>query len=115
MPDSVSRQKVWDLLSANSTSMGVLNPELWRSIVQKLPNSALCNLAASNKACWRLSCVKRTLKLELTANEQLHGRLVSLLYFLTSRRKHLQVCCVHQEWFLGVTRWCVASFAESSL
>ena len=62
--------------------------------MEKLPNSALCSLSASNQACWRLSCYKRTLKVELDANQQLNVRLVSLLYFLTSRREHLEVCCV---------------------
>ena len=75
----------------NNTSMDAIPAELWPCVVGKLPNSALCSLSASNKACWQLSCHKRTLTLELTANEQLHSRLVSLLYFLTSRREHLQV------------------------
>lgn len=78
----------------NSRGMDALPAELWPCIIEKLPNSALCSLSASNKACWRLSCYKRTLKVELQANQRLHSRLVSLLYFLTSRREHLGVCCM---------------------
>ena len=72
-------------------SMDVITAELWPFIIEKLPNCALCSLSASNKACWQLSCYKRTLKVELEANQQLHSRLVSLLYFLTSRRRDLKV------------------------
>ena len=80
--------------SGISRGMDAIPPELWPCVLGKLPNSALCSLSASNKACWRLSCYKRTLKVELDANQQLSSRLVSLLHFLTSRRKHLEVCCL---------------------
>lgn len=59
-----------------------------------LSNSAICNLSASNRACRQVSCYNRTLKLELDGNKELHSRLVLLLYFLTSRREYLQVCCM---------------------
>ena len=72
--------------------MDAVPAELWHGILGQLPNYAVCSLAASNKACWQLSCHKRMLTLEVPANEQLHSRLVSLLNFLTSRREHLQVC-----------------------
>lgn len=76
---------------AKNTSMDAIPAELWPCILESLPNSALCSLSASNKACWQLSCHKRTMILKLTTNKQLHSRLVSLLYFLTSRREHLKV------------------------
>ena len=102
----LSRQRLFDLCFAYNMSIDDLDSQLWPSIIEKLPNSALCSLAAANKACWQLSCHKRTLTLELTADDQLHSRLVSLLYFLTSRRGDLQVCCPHQQWCLGLTRQC---------
>ena len=74
--------------------MDAIPADVWAQILEPLSNSALCSLSACSKACWQVSSYKRTLKLELDVNEQLHSRLASLLYFLTSRRKHLQVCCV---------------------
>lgn len=73
--------------------MDAIPAEVWSGIWELLPNSALCSLSGASKACWQLSCHKRMLKVELEANDELHSRLVSLLYFLTSRRRDLQVCC----------------------
>ena len=74
--------------------MDVIPAEVWSGIWDLLPNSAVCSLSGASKACWQLSCHKRTLKVELEANDKLHSRLVSLLYFLTSRRRDLQVRCL---------------------
>ena len=86
-----------NLVPANNPSMDPIPAELWPCIIESMPNSALCSFSASNKACWQLSCHRRTLTLELNANKQLHSRLVSLLHFLTSRREHLQVCALQQQ------------------
>lgn len=72
--------------------MNTVSADVWSTVLERLSNSALCSLSASSKACRQISCYKRRLKVELNGNEQLLNRLVSLLYFLTSRREHLQVC-----------------------
>ena len=74
--------------------MDAIPAEVWSGILDLLPNSAVCSLSGASRVHRQLSCLKRTLNVELDANEHLHSRLVSLLYFLTSRREHLQVCCV---------------------
>ena len=74
--------------------MDAIPADVWPCIMDKLPSPILGSLAASKKACWQSSRYIRKLTLQLTANEQLHGRMVSLLYFLTSRREHLQVRCL---------------------
>ena len=74
--------------------MDAIPADVWPCIMEKLPSSVFCSLAASKEACWQSSRYIRKLTLELTANEQLHSRLVPLLYFLTSRREHLQVWCL---------------------
>ena len=77
--------------------MNAIPADVWPFILETLSNSAVCSLSACSKACRQVSCYRHTLKLELDTNqqEQLHSRLVSLLYYLTSRREHLQVCCLH--------------------
>ena len=83
--------------------MDALSADVWACVLETLSNSAICNLSACNKACRQISCYNRTLKLELDGNGELHSCLVSLLHFLTSRREHLQVCCVLKaaDWFSG--------------
>ena len=72
--------------------MDAVSADVWANILDTLSNSAVCSLSACSRACRQVSGYKRTLKLELDVNRQLHSRLVSLLYFLTGRRTHLQVC-----------------------
>ena len=81
------KSEVWQL-----KSMDAVSADVWAQVLETLSNSALCTLSACSRACRQVSSYKRTLKLELDVNRQLHSRLVSLLYFLTSRREHLQVC-----------------------
>ena len=73
------------------TGMGAIPGDVWASIFQTLSNSEVCSLSASSRACWLASCDKRSLKVELDADENMQNRLASLLFFLTSRRKHLKV------------------------
>ena len=79
-----------EVVPSSTTSMNAIPADVWPYILQELSHCDVINLTACTRACWQVS--KRTLKLELCANEQLHNRLVSLLYYLTSRRKRLQVC-----------------------
>ena len=81
--------------SGHLGAMDAIPAEVWSSILEVLPNSAVCSLSGASRAHRQLSCLKRSLNVELDADEHLHSRLVSLLYFLTSRREHLQVCCVY--------------------
>ena len=71
--------------------MDAIPADVWACIFQTLSNSEVCSLSASGRACWKVSCYKRSLKVDLDADENLQNRLASLLFFLTSRRKHLQV------------------------
>ena len=74
--------------------MDAIPADVWAHILGTLSNCAVCNLSACSKACRQVSSYKRTLKVELDIDRQLRSRLVSLLNFLTSRREHLQVCCL---------------------
>ena len=85
------------MATSSITGIDALPADVWLVISDALSNSDICNLSASNKACWKFSCDKRSLKVELDADEDLQYRLASLLHFLTSRRKHLQVSCCSQE------------------
>ena len=71
--------------------MDVIPADVWACVFQRLSNWEFCSLSASSRAGWRASCDNRSLKVELDADENLQNRLASLLFFLTSRRKHLQV------------------------
>lgn len=89
------------------SSMEAISADVWPSILEMLSNSAFCSLSACSKACRQVSSYKRTLKLELDGEQQLHSRLVSLLCFLTNRRNGLQVCCVqHDLMWPGVLGLC---------
>lgn len=77
--------------------MDAIPADVWPGVLELLPNSAVCSLSCASKACWLVSCYKRTLAVKLYEDQQLHSRLVSLLYFLTSRREHLQVCCLQYQ------------------
>ena len=79
-----------------ATSMDAVPADVWPYVVHLLSNADVSNLAPCSKACWKVSCHKRFLRLELNADEQLQSRLVSLLYYLTSRRERLQVCLRQQ-------------------
>ena len=93
------------LALCSSTSMDAVPVDVWAQVLDTLSNSALCSLSACSRACRRVSSYRRTLKVELDVNLQLHSRLVSLLYFLTSRRKHLQVC-----WLRLAAEWGLCRF-----
>ena len=71
--------------------MEAIPQDVWAFICKTLSNLDVCGLSASNKACWKFSCDKRSLKVGLDADQDLQYRLASLLHFLTSRRKYLQV------------------------
>ena len=83
---------VWK--DSDSSQMEAIPTDVWPGVLDLLSNCALCSLSRASKACWLVSCYKRTLAVKLYEDRQLHSRLVSLLYFLTSRREHLQVCCL---------------------
>ena len=73
------------------TCIDALPADVWAYICNTLSNLEVCSLAASNKACWKFSCGKRSLKVELDADQDLQYRLASLLHFLTNRHKYMQV------------------------
>ena len=79
------------MTTSSITGVEALPPDVWPCIFPMQSNLEVCSLSASSKACWQVSCYNRNLKIELDADENLQNRLASLLFFLTSRRKHLQV------------------------
>ena len=79
------------MTTSSITGIDALPADVWPVISQALSNSDICNLSSSNKAGWKFSCDKRSLKVELDADQNLQDRLASLLHYLTSRREYLQV------------------------